>query len=86
MKCSWEAAFSVVVAPRHLAANAAGVRVGWVVTLPSPLVDLAVGQRRVYVTPRSSRPRDCAHDAQDAWRPARHGMRRSVCLVVTGSV
>jgi hypothetical protein len=25
MKCSWEAAFSVVVTPRHLAANAPGV-------------------------------------------------------------
>jgi hypothetical protein len=32
MKCSWEAAFSLVVTPSHFAANAAGVRVGWVVT------------------------------------------------------
>jgi len=42
MKCDCDEAFSVVVTPRHLAANAAGVRYGWVVTLPSPLVDLAV--------------------------------------------
>ncbi len=33
MKWDWDDAFSVVVTPRHLAAKAAGVRVGWVVTL-----------------------------------------------------
>jgi hypothetical protein len=29
MKWDWAEAFSVVVTPRHLAANAAGVSVGW---------------------------------------------------------
>jgi uncharacterized DUF497 family protein len=42
MKCSWEAAFSVVVTPRHFAANAPGARVGWVVTLPFPARQLVV--------------------------------------------
>ena len=36
MKCSCDAAFSVVVTPRHFSTNAFGVRVGWVDTLPSP--------------------------------------------------
>ena len=36
MKCSWEAAFSVVVTPRHFWANAAGVKVGWVTAPLSP--------------------------------------------------
>jgi uncharacterized DUF497 family protein len=48
MKCSWAEAFSVVVTPCHFAANAAGVRLGWVVTLrrlPSPAGQLAVDSR-----------------------------------------
>ena len=61
MKCSCEAAFSVVVTPRHLAAKAAGVRVGWVVKLPYPSIE-GRGQTRVYekgmtVTPARGRER-----------------------------
>ena len=37
MKWDWADAFSVVVTPRHLAAKAPGVSVGWIVTLPFPV-------------------------------------------------
>ena len=39
MKCSWEAAFSLVVTPRHFAANVPGARVGAVIARsPPPLL------------------------------------------------
>lgn len=50
IKCSQAEAFSFVVNPRHFAANAAGVRLGWGVTLrclPSPVGQLAVDLPRI---------------------------------------